>query len=363
MTGEKEHYPRLSESLHTDTLIIGGGIAGVTCAYCLAAKGLKPVLIDAGTLCDGTTGNTTGKVTVQHGIIYYKIRETYGSEAAADYALSQKGALDFVTEAVKKEGIDCNLVKNTAYIYAENENERDTLREEFEAAKEAGIEAELLDDTHFPRGNMGLLAYKNQYVFHPVRYVEGLAKAAVEMGAAIYCDTKAVKLTDDDSKTIHLENDLIIKAKHVVMATQYPFYDGPNLFFTRLYPKRAYGVAVKPKKSWPGGSYINVGDPARSIRTHEENGERILIVVGESHDTGRGDGEMAEHFENLLRFADETAGVEEEIARWSAQDYDTPDELPYISRLSEKSHIYAAAGFRKWGLSIGTLSVISIQIL
>lgn len=363
LTGEKSQYPRLSQSLSTDVLIIGGGIAGVTCAYCLAEKGLKPVLVEAGTLADGTTGNTTGKITVQHGIVYYKIAEKYGLDAAKSYAVSQGSALDFVRTAVENNSIDCQLEQSTAYVYAENDNEWDTLEREFKVAKKVGINAELIDVLPFPSGNRGLLAYKDQYVFHPVRYVEGLAKAASDMGAVIYCNSKAIKLKNGEIKTVSFEDGITVEAKHVVMATQYPFYDGANLFYTRLYPKRAYGIAVRTKKDWPNGSFINVGDPARSIRTHVENGERILIVVGENHDTGRGYGDMSLHFENLTQFADEVAGVNEVIARWSAQDYDTPDEIPYIGRLSADSNIYIAAGFRKWGLSNGTLSGMMIADL
>jgi len=363
LTGDKTHYPRLDKSISTDILIIGGGITGVTCAYCLAEKGLKPVLVEAGILCGGTTGNTTGKVTVQHGVIYDKTEKKYGPDAARGFAESQSSALDFVNNAVEKHSINCQLTKNTAYIFAGNPDEWDTLNLEYEAAKRAGIDAELIKHADFPHNNNGLLAYKDQYVFHPVRYVQGLAKAATELGAVIFCDTKAVKLENGDIKTVFCENDIAIKANHVVMATQYPFYDGPNLFFMRLYPKRDYGIAVRAKRDWPEGSYINVGDPARSIRTHVEKDQRILIVVGDSHDTGRGFGDMSIHYENLIRFADQTAGAEEVIARWSAQDYDTPDELPYIGRISDRSNIYIASGFRKWGLSNGTLSGMLISDL
>ena len=114
------NYARLTEDIDTEALIIGGGISGVTCAYCLAERGVKPVLIEAGALCDGTTGNTTGKVTVQHGIVYYKISEKYGLEAARGYAQSQCGALEFVRNAIEAESIDCQFQPNTAYIYAEN---------------------------------------------------------------------------------------------------------------------------------------------------------------------------------------------------------------------------------------------------
>lgn len=363
MTGETGHYPRLNQTISTDVLIIGGGIAGMTCAYCLAQKGLKPVLIEAGTLADGTTGNTTGKVTVQHGVIYSNINQTYGPDAAKTYAVSQRAALDFVRTAVERESIDCQLTQNTAHLYAVNEGEWGTLQSEYETARSIGIEADLFNHVDFPPGNQGLLAYPDQYVFHPVRYVNGLAKAAAEKGAAIYCDTKAVKLEDGDVKTVSLENDLVIQANHVVMATQYPFYDGPNLFYTRLYPKRAYGIAVRAKRDWPDGSYINIGTPTRSIRTHVENGERILIVAGDTHDTGRGTEDMALHYEHLIQFADEVAGVKEVISKWSAQDYDTPDEIPYIGRISDHSTVYVATGFKKWGLSTGTLSGMMIADL
>jgi glycine/D-amino acid oxidase-like deaminating enzyme/nitrite reductase/ring-hydroxylating ferredoxin subunit len=362
-TEGKASYPRLQQSISADVLIIGGGITGITCAYCLAMKGLKPVLVEAGALADGTTGNTTGKITVQHDIIYYKIKEKYGLKAAKSYADSQSSALNFVINAVQKESIDCQLTQNTAYVYAVNENEWDTLQKEYETAKKVGIDSELLKTADFPPGNSGLLAYKNQYVFHPVRYVNKLARAASDKGAAIYCDTKAVKLIDGDIKTVFFENDLKIQAKHIVMATQYPFYDGPNLFYTRLYPKRTYGIAVRAKKEWPDGSYINVGKPTRSIRTHVEGGERILIIVGDSHDTGRGYEDMSLHYDNLIKFTDQIAGVQEVLAKWSAQDYDTPDELPYIGRISDNSNIYVATGFRKWGLSNGTLSGVMIADL
>ena len=360
-TGEKTHYPRLDRSISADAVIIGGGITGVTCAYRLEEKGLKPVLIEAGALADGTTGNTTGKVTIQHAVLYYKLEEKYGAEAARNYALSQSSALDFVKKAVEKESIECQLAENTAYIFGVNEQEWDTLEKEYAAAKKIGIEAELLKNSDFPPGNKGLLGYPRQYVFHPVRYLDGLARAAAAKGAALYCDTKAIKLEPGDINTVYCEGDIAVKAKHVVMATQYPFYDGPNLFFTRLYPIRTYGIAVRAVRDWPEGSYINVGNPTRSIRSHVEKGERILIVVGESHYTGRGQGEV--HYDNLVQFAEQVAGVGEVIAKWSAQDYDTPDDLPYIGRVSDNSNIYVASGFRKWGLSNGTLAGMLIADL
>jgi len=118
LTAEKSKYPRLETSMSPEILILGGGITGITCAYCLAEKGLKPIVIEAGGLCDGTTGNTTGKVTIQHGDIYSSLNKKYGFETAKLYADSQTRALEFVEKLVKKETIDCQFTENTAYLYA-----------------------------------------------------------------------------------------------------------------------------------------------------------------------------------------------------------------------------------------------------
>ncbi len=354
-TATKKDFPPLKSDLETDTLIIGSGITGITSAYCLARRGIKPILIEAGDLCDGTTGNTTGKITIQHGIIYSHLLEKYGHDKAQQYSESHTQALNFIQNVVKEHSIDCQLAFNTAYLYATTKDEKLMLDKEYQAAKELGIEADFQQKFDFPPGNFGVLGFKNQAVFHPVRYINKLAQCAVDHGAQIYCSTKAVKIDDGELITVICENDLTIKARHLIMATQYPIYDGPNIFYTRLYAKRDYGIAVSTQKDWPDGSYINVGQPTRSLRTHIEGDDRILIAVGESHPTARGP-EMNEHYDALINFAQSITEVKEVLAKWSAQDYDTPDQISYIGRISSGSNIYTATGFGRWGLSSGTLA-------
>src|ERR1035437_7896495 len=264
ITAEKPNYPSLKKNIETDTLIIGGGITGVTCAYCLAEQKADVVLIEAGELCDGTTGNTTGKTTIQHDVIYSTIIKKHGRNSAQLYADSQAEALDFIRKCVLKESIDCQLADNTAYIYASSEAEVESVKKEYEAAIELHIDAEFIEKPSFPSNSFCMTGFKNQAVFHSIRYVSTLAKSAVSKGAKIYCNTKAMKVENGDIITVHCDNGITIKAKHLVMATQFPLFEGMGLYFTRLYAERDYGIAVETKRDWPDGSYINNGEPARS---------------------------------------------------------------------------------------------------
>ena len=67
-----------TENKSTNVLIIGGGIAGILCAYRLKNAGVDCLLVEATEICGGITKNTTAKISLQHGLIYDKmIREEY----------------------------------------------------------------------------------------------------------------------------------------------------------------------------------------------------------------------------------------------------------------------------------------------
>ena len=360
LTAQGKEYPKLNKDIETDTLIIGGGITGVSAAYCLAKVGVSTTLIEADKLCAGTTGGTTGKCTIQHGIIYSRLIDTMGLEKAFLYAKAQKEALAFISTFVRANKIECNYEETEAYIYASSKDQIDLVKKEYEAAKQLNIAAEYVNAPSFPNDNYCMTGFKGQAAFHPVRYISSLAEHAQKAGAAIYEHSKAIKVEEDKTVTVKCENGVIIKAKHLILATQYPIYEGMGAFFSRLYPRRTYGMAVETPNDWPNGCYINAGTPTRSLRTHVENGKRILIVVGESHPTARG-GDMETHYNELMHFAGITTGLNNVVTRWSAQDYKTPDDLPFIGRLSSRSNIFVGTGFGKWGLTNGTLAGMMIH--
>ena len=66
-------FPPLEGDRKTDVLIIGGGMAGLLCAYYLKKAGVDCLLIESDRVAQGVTGRTTAKVTVQHGLFAHTL--------------------------------------------------------------------------------------------------------------------------------------------------------------------------------------------------------------------------------------------------------------------------------------------------
>lgn len=74
---KREPFPE-----HISAAVIGGGMAGILCAWFLMESGVDTVVLEAGTVGSGQTEGTTAKITSQHGLIYSRLTETMGAEAA-----------------------------------------------------------------------------------------------------------------------------------------------------------------------------------------------------------------------------------------------------------------------------------------
>ena len=95
-------FPELRKDIKTDVLIIGGGITGILTAYMLKQKGIGYVLVEKDRICGETTGNTTAKITYQHGLIYSKLLKNEGLESAQKYLQAGMAAFRMLAEPCLK---------------------------------------------------------------------------------------------------------------------------------------------------------------------------------------------------------------------------------------------------------------------
>jgi Rieske Fe-S protein len=195
---------------------------------------------------------------------------------------------------------------------------------------------------------------KEQAQFHPLKYLKKLAEDFIAAGGAIFENTTAVDIEEGDTPTVMTRDGHRVSCKYLIMASHFPFYDKKGLYFTRMYAERSYAIGIKAKKDYPGGMYLSVDEPSRSLRFTPVNGEPLVIVGGESHQTGQGPDTLL-HYLALESFADVHFGIKEYKYRWSTQDLITIDKLPYIGEITaDNPRILTATGFRKWGMTNGT---------
>lgn len=197
---------------------------------------------------------------------------------------------------------------------------------------------------------------KNQAQFHPLHYLKHLAEAVLEAGGKIYENTAAKEIKEGDRPKVLTRNGHQIFSDYVACCTHFPFHDKKGFYFARLEPSRSYVLAVKPKTPYPGGMYLSIDQPSRSLRSVTIDGEEMVLVGGESHKTGQGE-DTIKHYQALESFAEGVFGIESIPYRWSAQDLITLDKIPYIGPIYPKEkRILVATGFRKWGMTTSTLA-------
>ncbi|STB41951.1 FAD-dependent oxidoreductase [Clostridium perfringens] len=333
----------LNKDIKTDVLVIGAGIAGILTAYMLKQKGRDVVLIDAAEIASGNTKNTTAKITSQHDLIYSKLITEFGEEKARQYAKANELAIKKYKEIIEDKRIECDFEEKPAYVYSLNEV--DVLKEEVEAAKNLGIDAEFVQEANLPFKIKGAVKFNNQAQFNPLKFLKGISNELV-----IYENTRALEIKEN----LVVTSGGNITANNIVVATHYPIMNAPGYYFMKMHQERSYVLALE-NTSEIDGMYIDLNKEGYSFRTYNN----LLLLGGISHRTG--ENEEGGSYDELRKVAKRLYPKAKEKYYWSAQDCMTIDGIPYIGRYSsETPNIYVATGFNKWGM---TSSMVSAMII
>ena len=347
-------YPPLPGDIETDVAVVGGGIVGITTALLLKQAGYTVAVIEGDRVCSGVTGHTTAKITSLHRLIYADLIDRFGSTEARQYADANQAAIGKIAALVQEYAIPCSFERKPAYTFAESADDRERVAAEADAARGLGLPAAFVEEIPLPGRTYGAVRFADQAQFHPRSYLLHLASLVPEAGSRIFEKTRALAVEDEKgSCRVRTENGTVT-ARAVVLATHYPFYDGPGFYYARMEPSRSYVLGVRLDEPFPDGMFINAAGPVHSWRSQPAGGGEIAIVTGAAHDTGKVTDTRA-HYRSLEAYARSVYPVRAVDYRWSAQDYITADGVPYIGPLAPgHDRVFVATGFGKWGMTNGT---------
>lgn len=332
-------FQSLQEDKKTDVLVVGGGIAGLLCAYRLKTHGVNCILLEADRICRGVTQNTTAKITVQHGFLYDKLLKRFGTEKAQMYLRANERALENYRALARK--FPCDFETKDSIVYSvEN---RAAAEKELRALEDLGAKPAFDEKLPVPLEIAGAVRVQNQAQFHPLKFLSKMAKEL-----EIYEHTKVFEIRGNCAYTAHGK----VTAEQFIIATHFPVFNKHGAYFLKLYQERSYTLALE-NGAQIDGMYVDEAPKGMSFR----NVGSYLLIGGGDHRTGAQGG----NYTVLRQFAKTHYPANAERFSWATQDCMSLDGVPYIGQYAKSlQNVYVATGFSKWGM---TSSMVASEIL
>jgi glycine/D-amino acid oxidase-like deaminating enzyme/nitrite reductase/ring-hydroxylating ferredoxin subunit len=353
---------KLAEGQHrTQVCIIGAGIAGVSMALALAEAGQTVLVIDKDGIGAGETGRTSAHLASALDDRFHLLERWHGKDGARAAAESHAAAIERIEGWCANHAIDCDFQWIPGYLVPDQPSRAKELRRELEAATRAG-----LDVAHFDEGIAGLdgplLRFERQARFHPLKYLAGIAAAAVAAGVR-FVRAEAMDIVDGEPATVVCEGGARILAADVVVAANVPFHRRVT-YHTKQAAYRTFVLAGRiDKGAMPDALIWDTGDPYHYVRLQPTADHDWLIVGGADHKTGQ-EPEDADPFGDLAAWARRVCpSFQEATYAWSGQVLEPVDGVGFIGADPGTTHVYVSTGDSGNGLTHGTVAALLLPAL
>lgn len=357
-TGERASFASLKCDEQFDVVVIGAGITGLTAAYLLKRSGRRVCVLERDRLGAGDTGSTTAHLTYVTDASLPKLVKTFGKDAARLAWQGGEVAIALIESLAEREGIACDFKRITGSYHAplaQSDDERDALRETAALALELGFSAQFVESA--PGVGRPAVVFAGQGCFHPLAYLNGLARAIEGDGSRVF-ESSAADEVSDDPLTIRVGRHRVA-CDYLLVATHVPLVGtaglvASSLLQSKLYPYTSYAVSAElPPNSLPEGLYWDTADPYQYLRVDRLAHADRLIFGGEDHKTGQA-ADTAECFARLEAALQSRAPGAAVKQHWSGQVIETNDGLPYIGETAPRQ--FSATGFSGNGMTFGSLA-------
>ena len=345
-------------------IVIGGGVAGCSCAYHLAKYGWKDVLLlERDQLTSGTTWHAAGLV---------------GQLGATSVITKlRKYSLDLYKELEKKTGLSTGLKQNGAITVATTKERLQELLRQATTAQLFDVEVEVLDKKKtkelYPVINdediLGSVYMPKDGQADPVGVTNVLAKAARNEGANIFEKTPVKKILVKNKKVVGVEtNQGKIDCEYVVLATgMWSRQIGEDIGVSvPLYPNEHFYVITEPMKNLPQNLPV-LRDYNACLYLKEDAG-KMLVGIFEPNakpafkDSGRvpddfSFGEFPDDFDHFEPYLEKsfyrlpilkTAGIRK---FFSGPESFTPDTQYLLGETPEVKKLFTCCGFNSIGIA------------
>jgi len=348
------------DSLNTDVLIIGAGLAGISTAYWLIKKDptLTIMIIDKGGIGAGASGRNAGFITCGSTEHFSRMTSAYGEDKAEEL---WKFTEDNHKLLVRELGFDrltqrCDYRQKGSWTLAATEHEIEVIQQTVATLQNKGVDVEWFDKKYVENklsceGFYGGAKYYNDAEIHPVkllRYISGYYRA---IPIIQYREVYEIKERND--RLWVLADGAEIFTDSVVLATN--AYSGQlfDYFQDKIAPTRGQIIVTEPVEQFLEPCYCSfVLDYFRQLIDG-----RVLIGGFRNADVEKEIGFSDEvnpiidaKLEEFLRTHFPTLRDKSIDYRWSGTMGFSADGYPMVGSLPEDPRIFFSVGFTAHGL-------------
>ncbi|MEO9877189.1 MAG: FAD-binding oxidoreductase [Anderseniella sp.] len=239
-----------------DVAVIGGGYAGLHAALQLTqVHGLNVCVLEAGDIGWGASGRNGGFCCPGSSKLSFgQMIKRFGLEETKQFYSAQRAAVDFVGEFLAANGIDADRTGHGELQLAHKETairdlkeEQAFLRDTFGAGSTFLNREELAargnDSDAFHAGLQSDITFG----LHPLKYVRGLARAAIDSGVTVFSKSEVTDWTSEAGlHTLRTANGQVTAKTVLVASNGYTDEALPQAVGGRLLPALTRIIVTRP---------------------------------------------------------------------------------------------------------------------
>jgi glycine/D-amino acid oxidase-like deaminating enzyme len=216
--------PALSGDVRTDVAVVGAGVSGLSTALHLAELGAKVVVLEAEEPGWGASGRNGGQVNPGLKPDPDVVERDHGQDLGVRMNAFAGAAPAFVFDLIKRHDIRCDARRNGTLRAAIRAKHAAQVRATAEQLARRGAPVELLEGSSLEQAT-GTTRYRIAMLdrrggdLNPLSFARGLARAALQAGAAVHGGTRALALKRAGAHWQVATAAGTVSARHVVLAT------------------------------------------------------------------------------------------------------------------------------------------------
>jgi gamma-glutamylputrescine oxidase len=234
-----------------DVAVLGGGIAGCSAALHLAKRGYKVALLEARRVGYGASGRSGGQTIFGLAVSQQKLERDVGRADAKRLFDLSNAALELTQSLIREYAIDCDYRANQMHVAVKPRHLEELAQWARELHEDYGYSSvqllnrdELQDHVRSERYLGGLLDPRSGHL-QPLKYTQGVARAAETAGAVLYEESEVLRYDDGREVRLHTAHGSVRCAHLVLCGNAYIGAVAPRLA-RRILGVGTYIIATEP---------------------------------------------------------------------------------------------------------------------